>query len=81
MVALFAGPMTGGSNEVIMPKQKTRKAISKRVKVTARGKVLRNRPGTSHLRSTKSPARLRRFRKQVQLTGVQAKQAKQMMGE
>jgi large subunit ribosomal protein L35 len=73
--------MTGGSNEVIMPKQKTRKAISKRVKVTARGKVLRNRPGVSHLRSVKSAGRLRRFRKQVQLTGIQAKQAKQMMGE
>jgi len=31
-----------------MPKQKTRKSIAKRVKVTARGKLLRNRPGAGH---------------------------------
>ena len=34
-----------------MPKQKTRKSIAKRVKVTARGKLLRNRPGASLLKS------------------------------
>jgi large subunit ribosomal protein L35 len=47
-----------------MPKMKTNKAIAKRVKITARGKVLRRKAGSSHLRSVKSPSRLRRFRKQ-----------------
>ncbi len=63
-----------------MPKQKTRKAISKRIKVTARGKVLRNRPGASHLKSRKSPSRIRRFRQEVQLPKTFAKHAKTMTG-
>jgi len=59
-----------------MPKMKTNKAIAKRVKITARGKVLRRKAGSSHLRSVKSPSRLRRFRKQVEVTGLFAKTAK-----
>ena len=62
-----------------MPKQKTKKALTKRVKVTGRGKVLRNRPGASHVKSRKSPARIRRFRKQCEVTGKLARQIKQMM--
>jgi len=60
-----------------MPKQKTRKALSKRVKVTARGKVLRNRPGASHLKSRKSPSRIRRFRKSCEVPAKMARQIKQ----
>ena len=62
-----------------MPKQKTRKSISKRVKVTARGKVLRNRPGAGHLKSRKTPSQLRRFRKQVEIPASFAKQIKKML--
>jgi large subunit ribosomal protein L35 len=63
-----------------MPKMKTNKAIAKRVKITARGKVLRRKAGSSHLRSVKSPSRLRRFRKQVEVTGSFAKTAKRQRG-
>ena len=40
---------------------KTRKAVSKRFKVTASGKVKRNRQGKRHLLSSKSPKRRRRL--------------------
>ena len=62
-----------------MPKQKTRKSIVKRVKVTARGKLLRNKPGAGHLKSRKTPSQLRRFRKQAQVPAAFAKQVKRML--
>lgn len=62
-----------------MPKQKTRKSIAKRVKVTARGKLLRNVPGSGHLKSRKSPSQLRRMRKQRQIPASFAKQVKRML--
>jgi len=46
-----------------MPKMKTNKSIAKRVKVTARGKFKHYRPGRGHLKSAKSPKRLRGLRK------------------
>ena len=38
---------------------KTRKAVAKRFKITARGKVLRSRAGKRHLLQTKSSKRRR----------------------
>ena len=38
---------------------KTRKAVAKRFKITATGKVMRSRAGKRHLLSTKSPKRRR----------------------
>ena len=38
---------------------KTRKAVAKRFKITARGKVLRSRAGRRHLLAGKSPKRRR----------------------
>jgi len=46
-----------------MPKSKTHKGISKRVKVSSTGKLLRKSSGKSHLLSTKSSKRKRRLRK------------------
>jgi large subunit ribosomal protein L35 len=50
-----------------MPKSvarsKTRKAVAKRFKITARGKVLRSRSSRRHLLSTKSSKRKRRLGK------------------
>jgi len=50
-----------------MPKRiarsKTRKAVAKRFKITARGKVLRSRSSRRHLLSTKSAKRKRRLGK------------------
>jgi len=63
-----------------MPKMKTNKALRKRLKVTARGKLMRYSPGAGHLKSRKSPKRLRAFRKEKVLTGGFAKQAKRMLG-
>jgi large subunit ribosomal protein L35 len=63
-----------------MPKVKTRKSIAKRVKVTARGKLLRHRPGAGHLKSRKSPRRLRKLREEVELFPAFAKQAKRLLG-
>ncbi len=63
-----------------MPKMKTNKAVAKRVKITARGKVMRGHPGCGHLKSRKSPSRIRRFRKSVQVASAFAKQAKRMLG-
>ena len=40
---------------------KTRKAVAKRFKITATGKVMRNHAGKRHLLSSKSPKRRRRL--------------------
>ena len=44
---------------------KTRKAVAKRFKVTATGKVLRPHAGKRHLLATKSPKRRRALRSSV----------------
>ena len=41
--------------------QKTRKSVAKRFKITASGKVVRNRQGKRHLLSCKSPKQRRRL--------------------
>ena len=56
-------------------KIKTRKSVAKRLKVTATGKLKRRRPGSGHLRSRKTPSRLRRFRKDVEVSGSFRRQA------
>ena len=43
-------------------KNKTRKAVSKRFKVTGTGKIIRHRQGKRHLLSAKSPKRRRQLR-------------------
>jgi large subunit ribosomal protein L35 len=50
-----------------MAKLKTHRGAAKRVKVTARGKFVRERQfsGCSHILTKKPPKRIRRFRKQV----------------
>ncbi|MCJ7543939.1 MAG: 50S ribosomal protein L35 [Phycisphaerae bacterium] len=63
-----------------MPKVKTRKSVAKRVKVTARGKVLHRVPGSGHLKSRKPPSRIRHFRKERPLPPAFAKQAKRLLG-
>jgi large subunit ribosomal protein L35 len=63
-----------------MPKMKTNKAVAKRIKVTARGKLLRRRAGAGHLKSRKSPKQIRRFRKSAQLSRGFARIARRLMG-
>ena len=63
-----------------MPKMKTNKAAAKRLKVTATGKIMRRTPGTGHLKSTKSPKRLRNFRKDRQVAKGFARTARKLLG-
>jgi large subunit ribosomal protein L35 len=63
-----------------MPKMKTNKSIAKRVKVTARGKLLRHRAGAGHLKSRKSPRRIRRFRKVTSVSRGFARHVRKMLG-
>ena len=61
-------------------KFKTRKSVAKRVKITARGKVKRWRPMRGHLKSRKSPSRIRGLRKTRLIEGPFAKSAKVLLG-
>ena len=63
-----------------MPKMKTRKSVAKRVTITARGKVLHRVPGSGHLKSRKSPGRIRRFRKERQYSLTFSRHAKRLLG-
>lgn len=58
-----------------MPKIKTRKAVSKRLRVTGSGKVQRmqQNSGCKHIREKKSPKRTRGFRKIVLVHETDAK--------
>lgn len=62
-----------------MPKQKTRKSLKKRVKVTASGKLLRGRSFTSHLRAKKSSRQKRRLKGNIEITGFHAKKFKKAL--
>jgi len=59
-----------------MPKQKTHKGLSKRVKITGTGKLRRRRTGGGHLMSGKSAKRRRRVSSSAIVTGAMAKTAK-----
>jgi len=62
-----------------MPKQKTHKGLSKRFKVTGKGKVKFRRPGNSHLAGHKPGKRVRRLRKHAVLTGPKAEKIVQQL--
>lgn len=64
-----------------MGKQKTRKGVVKRFKITKTGKVLHGKQNRSHLRSKKSRSNLRRLKEPAQVTGEFAKKIKQMLVE
>lgn len=64
-----------------MPKMKTNKAVAKRVKITATGKVRVHRAGSGHLKSTKSPKAIRHLRQGFELKPAFARQAKKMIGK
>jgi large subunit ribosomal protein L35 len=64
-----------------MPKMKTNKSVAKRVKITGTGKMRRHRAGAGHLKSRKSPKRLRRFRKATEVSPAFAKHVKRLLGK
>ena len=51
-----------------MPKLKTKKALAKRIKVSANLKIIRHQAGKSHLLSSKNRKRKRRLSQSVTLT-------------
>ena len=54
-------------------KKKTRKAVAKRFKRTANGKILHKKPGRRHLAASKTRKQKRRLRQSVQAGGNFAK--------
>ncbi len=50
-----------------MPKMKTHKGLTKRIKISANGKVRYNKSGAGHLMSGKSSSRRRSMRKHLEL--------------
>ena len=63
-----------------MPKQKTHKGLSKRVKITASGKVKHKRSGAGHLMSSKNAKRRRRISTPANMAKGGAKTVKIMLG-
>lgn len=61
-------------------KQKTRKGVAARFKVTATGKILRRSQNMRHLRRKKSKSAIRAAKVPKQVTGKWAKRIKIMLG-
>jgi large subunit ribosomal protein L35 len=61
-------------------KQKTRKGVAKRFKITGTGKVLRRTQNMRHLRRKKSKKTIRAYRKPIEVTGKWAIKIKKMLG-
>jgi large subunit ribosomal protein L35 len=64
-----------------MHKHKTNKAAAKRLKVTARGKIRAHRTGAGHLKSVKSPKKIRGLRKETEFPKSFSRQARRLLGE
>jgi large subunit ribosomal protein L35 len=62
-----------------MPKQKTHKGLSKRMKLTGTGKVKRKRSFGSHLMSTKNAKRRRRIGSSSIVVGKVAKTVRALL--
>jgi ribosomal protein L35 len=61
-------------------KKKTRKAVSKRFKRSANGKIMHKKPGRRHLAGSKTRKQKRRLRETVQAHGKFAKSLSIEMG-
>jgi len=62
-----------------MNKQKTKKAASKRFKITKTGKILRERQMAGHLKSNKSHSALSRYKKQAYISKPERKTIERLM--
>lgn len=63
-----------------MPKLKTHKGLSKRVKVTKTGKIKRMQAFHRHLMTGKGGARRRHGKRGVIMTGAEAKRVARLLG-
>ncbi len=64
-----------------MPKQKTRKSVSKRFKLTGSGKIKRNKAGHSHMLIRRDNDVKRAAKKSVLVAASDEKKVKKMMGK
>ena len=62
-----------------MPKMKTKRAASKRLKMTATGKLMRRSGWKQHLLEAKSPKRRRRLRKATLIADVDQPRLKRLV--
>lgn len=60
-------------------KQKTHKAISKRIKVTKTGKIMKRKGGQDHFNARESGNKTRNKRRDDQLSGANRKLIRDMM--
>ena len=63
-----------------MPKQKTKKILTKRFRITKRGKVLRRQSFGRHLMAKKSAKRRRRLGRTIETNKIFAKKIRKAMG-
>ena len=62
-----------------MPKMKTHSSSKKRFRISGTGKVMRSRPGTSHLAPGKTQKRVRHLRKSGVVSASDMKRISQMI--
>ena len=62
-----------------MPKMKTNRGAAKRFKVSASGKIIRNKAFASHILTKKSTKRKRAFRKSAVMDATNVKNVKRML--
>lgn len=62
-----------------MPKKKTKKMASKRIKTTGKGKLVFPRPGSGHLLSSKSRKRKRNLRGGKLINAADFKRVKELI--
>ena len=63
-----------------MPKQKTRKSLIKRLRITKNGKIMRLQSFRRHLKANKTKKRLRNLKRAIELTGYYAKKIRKATG-
>lgn len=61
-------------------KQKSKKSLTRRIKVTKTGKIMRRTQNMRHLRRNKSKAQIRRMKAPKFLNGALKKKIMQMLG-
>lgn len=64
-----------------MPKQKSHKGLSKRVRLTASGKVNRKKAGAGHLMSTKRGKRIRNLRQATMMNSTLARKLRPLISD
>ena len=64
-----------------MPKHKTHKGLTKRVKVTGKGKVKRRKSFTGHLLSARPSKRLRRLNRSELMPKADAQRSLRALGQ